>query len=128
MLGLIKSGFTYSYLDSDMLIHLYKPMARPVLEYGNIIWGPHYVMDERKAETIQCRATKLITSLHDSDYSTGLIELRLPSLNYCRQHGDMILLYQIFNSLVDIDANDFFTRSLGITRGHELKVYKCCSS
>ena len=34
----------------------------------------------------------------------------------------------MFNSLVDINADDFFTRSSGITRGHELKVYKCRSS
>ena len=85
-------------------------------------------MDQRKVETIQRRATKLITSLHDSDYGTRLAELRLPSLNYCHQHGDMIYLCQIFNSLVDIDVNDLFTPSVGITRGHELKLYKYCSS
>ena len=90
-----------------MLVRLYKSMVRPMLEYGNIIWGPHYLMDQRKVETIQRRATKLVISLHDNDYATRLTELRLPSLNYCRQRGDMILLYQIFNSLVDNNANDF---------------------
>ena len=65
-------------------------------------------MDQRKVETIQCIATKLITSLQDSDHGTGLAELRL-SLNYCCQRGVMIYLYQIFNSLVDIDVNDLFT-------------------
>ena len=58
-------------------------------------------------ETIQRRATKLVISLHDNDYGIRLTELRLPSLNYRRQRGDVILLYQIFNSLVDINANDF---------------------
>ena len=111
-----------------MLVRLYKSMVRPILEYGNIIWGPHYLMDQKKVETIQRRATKLVICLHDNDYGTRLTELRLPSLNYRRQHGDMILLYQIFNSLVDINADDFFTRSSGITRGHELKIYKYRSS
>ena len=37
VLGLIKRGFTY--LDSDMLVRLYKSMVHPILEYGNIIMG-----------------------------------------------------------------------------------------
>ena len=126
VLGLIKSSF--AYLDSNMLVRLYKSMVRPILEYGNIIWGPHYLMDQKKVETIQRRATKLVISLHNNDYGIRLTELRLPSLNYRRQRGDMILLYQIFNSLVDINADNFFTRSSGITRGHELKIYKYRSS
>ena len=126
VLGLIKKSF--SYLNSDMLVRLYKSMVRPILEYGNIIWGPHYLMDQKKVEKIQRRATKLITGLHDSNYATRLMELRLPSLNYRRQRGDMILLYQIFSHMVDIDINNFFVLSSGITRGHELKLYKCRSS
>ena len=31
-----------------------------ILEYGNIIWGPYYVMDQRKLEGVQRHATKLI--------------------------------------------------------------------
>ena len=106
ILGLIKRSF--SYLDSDMLVHLYRSMVRPILEYGHVIWGSHYLLDQKKVETIERRATKSINNLHDSDCGTRLTELRLPSLNYCRQHGDMILLYQIFNNLVDINVNNFF--------------------
>ena len=107
VLGLIKSSF--AYLDSNMLVRLYKSVVRPILEYGNIIWGPHYLMDQKKVEAIQRRATKLVISLYDNDYGTRLTELRLPSLNYRCQRGDMIPLYQIFNSLVDTNADDFFT-------------------
>ena len=43
--------------------------------------GPYYLIDQRKvAETIQHRATKLVTSLQEKDYGTRLMELRLPSL------------------------------------------------
>ena len=122
ILGLIKRSF--SYLDSDMLVRLYKSMVCPILEYGNVIWGPHYLLDQKKVE----RAIKLINNLHDSDYGTRLTELRLPSLNYRRQRGEMILLNQIFNNLVDINVNDFITQSPGITRGHHLKIYTCHSS
>ena len=82
-------------------------------------------MDQRKVEKTQRRATKLITSLHDSNYGIRLEESRLLSLNHSPQLGDMIYLYQIFNSLV---VNDIFTRSSGITRGHELELYKYRSS
>ena len=73
-------------------------------------------MDQRKVETFQRRATKLVTSLQENDYDTRLMELRLPLLNYCHQPGDMILVYQIlnFNSLVDTDTNNLFTQSSGI--------------
>ena len=103
-------------------------MVHPILEYGNIIWEPYYLIDQRKVETIQHTAIKLVTRLQEKDYGTRLTELRLPLLYYCRQHGDMIFLYQIFNSLVDIDVNDLLTKSTGINRGHKLKIYKCYCS
>jgi len=87
-----------------------------------------YIMDQRKLKAIQCRVTKLIPSLCESDYSTRLTELQLPSLNYLLQHGDMIYLYQMLNNLVDINIGDLFTLSLSTTRGHEFKLYKHHSS
>ena len=38
-------------------------MIRPVIEYGNIIWGPFYVMDQQAIEKVQHRATKIIPEL-----------------------------------------------------------------
>ena len=40
MLGLIKRSF--SYLDKEVFIKLYKSLVRPHLEYGNIISHPIY--------------------------------------------------------------------------------------
>ena len=111
-----------------MLIRLYKSMVHPILKYGNILWGPLHLKDQRKVEAIQHRETKLFTSLHDSEYGPRLVELRLPSFNYHSQRGNMVLLCQTFNSLIDFDVNDFFVWSSGITRGHKLKFYKCHSS
>ena len=34
-------------LNEFVLSRLYKSMVRPILEYGNVIWGPHYVLDQR---------------------------------------------------------------------------------
>ena len=97
-------------------------------EYANIIWGPYYLIDQRKVEAIQCRATKLITSLCESDYDTRVVELRLLSLNYWCQCGIMIYLYQIFNNLVDVNVDKLFTLSSSATSAHEFKLYKHHSS
>ena len=39
-----------------------------ILEYGNVIWGPHYLLDQHKLEGIQWHATKLVLSLRDESY------------------------------------------------------------
>ena len=40
ILGLIKK--TYVTRDAKTITTLYKSLVRPHLEYGNIIWGPHF--------------------------------------------------------------------------------------
>ena len=32
---------------------IYKSMIQPILEYGNVIWGPHYVLDQHKLDSVQ---------------------------------------------------------------------------
>ena len=51
-----------------MIIRLYKSLVRHVLEYGNIIWGPHYIMDQQAIKKIQRRATKLTPELKYDSY------------------------------------------------------------
>jgi len=61
MMWLIKK--TFSCLDEDTLLRLYKALVRPHLEYGNIIWHPHYQMDKLALEWVQRHATKLVPHL-----------------------------------------------------------------
>ena len=67
-----------------MILTLYKSLLRPILEYGNIIWGPHFTLDQRAIEHTQRRATKLVLELKDSEYVEQLEALDLPSLLYRR--------------------------------------------
>ena len=46
ILGLIKKSFVSSDKYSRPL--LYKSLVRPHLEYGNVIWGPHYKRIKRQ--------------------------------------------------------------------------------
>ena len=50
ILGLIKKSFVN--LDTNSLPLLYKSLVRPHLEYGNIIWGPHYKEDQKALEKV----------------------------------------------------------------------------
>ena len=78
ILGLIKRSF--ASLDSNILPLLYKALVRPHLEYGNLIWGPHFKGDQIKLEKIQRRATKLVPGIKDLTYEERMRALRLPSL------------------------------------------------
>ena len=58
MIGLIKR--TFSYLNKDTFLKLYKAMVRPHLEYGNVIWYPRLKRQSIAIERVQRRATKLL--------------------------------------------------------------------
>ena len=55
LLGLIKRSF--DHLDSDILTKLFVGIVCPTLEYCNSVWGPSFILDQRKIEQVQRRAT-----------------------------------------------------------------------
>ena len=103
-------------------------MIRPHLEYGNVIWGPHYKGDQKSIEKVQKRATKLVPSLKDLPYTERLRVLNLPSFSHRRRRGDMIETYKILSGKVNVDKNIFFRMNLNNTRGHNLKLSKLASN
>ena len=102
-------------------VNLYKSFVCPILEYGNIVWGPHYILDQRSVEKVQRRATKLIHGLYIMDYSDRLTILNLPSLQYRRIRGDMITVYKFIHNMFAIDSSDFFTPA---TTYHQRTYFK----
>ena len=106
------------------MLLLYKSSIRPHLEYGNVIWGPHYKEDQKAVEKVQRRATKLITSIKYLPYEQRLQHLNLPSLMHRRRRGDMIQVYKMITGKVDIDMCMFFKFSSLPTRGHRYKLLK----
>ena len=63
MLGRIEKTFTC--MDKEMFLPIYKTLVRPRMEHAIQAWSPHLQKDIIKLEKVQRRATKLIPSLAD---------------------------------------------------------------
>ena len=63
MIGIIKRTFTF--LDKDILLKLYKAIVRPHLEYGNTVWFPRLKRQSIVIEKVQRRATKPIYEIRN---------------------------------------------------------------
>ena len=79
VLWVLLANKIFQYRESDIIIKLYKSLVRPILEYGNSVWGPHYITDQKLIEGIQRRATKLIPSISHHSYQERLQTLNLPT-------------------------------------------------
>ena len=123
MLGVIKK--TYKARDAFTIPTLYKSLVRPHLEYGNVIWGPHYAGDKKMIESVQRRATKMVSGLHDTPYQKRLKLLNLPSLDYRRSRGDMIQCFKIMKDQVRMKKYEIFTPiPSSNTRGHSMRILR----
>jgi len=70
------------------MVKLYKTLVCPIIEYNNVIWGPSYILNNKKIEGIQCKVTRMIPSISQLPYHDGMKHLNLPSLQYTI--GDLI--------------------------------------
>ena len=118
---MIKKSF--EYLDSVMLTKLFCELVQPILEYSNVIWGPYFILNQRKVEKMQQRATRIISSFQDKSYTERLTLLSLPSLQYRHQRGDLIFLYKILNNYFSTDFTNLYTYSTTTTRGYQFKLF-----
>ena len=122
MLGVIKR--TFSYIDKNIFLKLYKSMVRPHLEYGNIIWHPLYKKQSISIERVQRRATKLLRECKNMTYLERLKYLQLHSLKGRRFRGDLIETFKIFNGFTDLEVDKFFMQPASDrTRNSERKIF-----
>ena len=123
ILGMIKRSF--SYLDINSFLHLYKSLVRPHLDYCVQVWRPYLHKDIDLLEKVQKRATKLVPALKDKPYEERLVALNLTTLETRRIRGDLIETFKILKGIDNIAVKRFFTLSnVHNTRGHSLKLFK----
>ena len=122
MIDLIKRTFTY--LNKEIFLKLYKALVRPHLEYGNLIWHPYLKRQSVTIERMQRRSTKILKECKDMTYEERLRYLQLPSLKSRRLRNDLIETFKIFHGYVNIDFDNFFTlNKTDITRNQEGKLF-----
>ena len=118
MLVIIKNSFAVLNIFTLPLL-----LVRPLPEYGNVIWGPQYKLDQQALEKVLRRATKFIPQLKDVDYMHRPKALKLPSLQYRKQRENMIETFKIITGRVRLD-HTFFTFVSDTSRhGHIYKLY-----
>ena len=122
MMGLIRR--TFKELTKEVFIPLYKALVRSRLEYGQAIWSPDKLMDIRKIEGVQRRATKQVKGLRNLSYPDRLRALNLPTLSYRRLRGDMIEMYKIMHDHYDKSTTINITPMVSNLRGHKYKVFQ----
>ena len=59
IIGVVKRSFTF--MDKDMFIQLYKALLRQHLKYTTVVWNPYLKKDIFLIESVQRRATSLVS-------------------------------------------------------------------
>ena len=125
LLGLIKQCF--QHMDAYLLRLLFTSIVRPHLEYGNVVWHPHFKCNIALLERVQHRATRLMPELRRLPYEERLERLQLPSLEYRRLRGDIIEVYKYPHGLYSADGGSLLPLAdlkYVATRGHDYKLRK----
>ena len=79
----VSSKKSFTFLDAHTLLLLYKSLIRPILEYGNVVWGPRFKLDQHMLEKVQQRATKLVPFLYSYPYEERLHMLDSWTYHHC---------------------------------------------
>ena len=80
----------------------------------------YYKMDVKVLESVQRRATKLISAFQDKSYEERLTLLKLPTLVYRRKRGDVIATRKLLEN--DLLSHVFSLSFPTTTRGHTKKL------
>jgi hypothetical protein len=113
---------SFCYVNAKLFSVLMKTFIRPVLEYCAQVARPCYSSYLSRLESCQRRLTRWCQPLRHLSYQERLFRLNLPTVELRLIRGDMIMLYQIFNHLIDVNPSDFFCFATNQTRGHDFKL------
>ena len=116
-----------TFKTKEVMIPLYKALARPIIEYANSVWCPYKKKHIKAIERIQRNFTKRVFGIQKLSYKERLTYLKLPSLEYKRVRGDMIEAYKIINNIYDpLTTSSLLTpqSKSSITRSHGYKLFK----
>ena len=111
--------------DVSLLVRLYKVYVRPLLESNTQVWNPWFHKDIQCIERVQRFFTRAIIKRAGTpymDYDDRLANLGLQSLEYRRVFYDLVMCYKIYNNLVDLPFESFFTKP---ARPYSIRGHPC---
>ena len=73
---------TFSFMDKEMFLNLFKSVVRPHLEYASTIWSPMYKKDKIQIENVQRHAMQLIKCIQYLTYPERLKALQILRIQY----------------------------------------------
>jgi len=107
------------------MVHLYKSLVCPHLEFCVAAWSPYYKKDKELLERVQHRFTRMFPGLRTLPYADRLQCLGLWSLEERRNRSDLLEVFRMYKGWPRISFSSMFTlSSVTTTRGHTVKVAK----
>ena len=123
ILGFIARNFECK--TPEVIMRLFTSLVRPHLEYAVQFWSPCFLKDEKKLESVQRRATKLIPGFRNLPYEERLKRLNMFSLKDRRIRGDLIETFKILNNIDKVNHENLFEFApQSVTRNNGLKLKK----
>ena len=109
-------------LDRYSLIHIYFTFIRPVLEYGDVVWGNCTKKESDLLEIVQIEAGRIITGLGcNSSRQKVYHELGWETLENRRKNHELILFYRILNGLAPAYLYELVQPYLPRQSGYKLR-------
>ena len=93
----------------DLKRSAYIGLVRSGLEYGSIIWDPHYGTQKKKIELVQNNAMRWIQGLPPFDQTkikSLLADTGLDSLEHRRRDARVTMLYKMVHGLVNMSPEE----------------------
>ena len=91
---------TFKSRKSCVILHLFKSLVLPIIEYGSIIWSPYKLCEIRKIEQIQRQFTSKLEDGMELNYWERLKQFKLYSLERRRERYLILYVFKILKGLV----------------------------
>ena len=117
------------------LLKAFITYVRPKFEYNSPVWNPYLKKVVHLLESIQRKFSRDVfvrRNIPFTSYAGHLHKLGVKSLEYCRLEFDVILMFEIYYNLSDLQFVDYFIHSKRMynLRSHEFviqsKFYASC--